>query len=101
MMIIAFIPFHRIEPMIYWLRTNVKYGGWLPVSLDAYYKYLDDAYVLVRKQVVSKINKQKPLIIMVDESTDKLHRLALDVVVDQTGFPKPILLDIKEMDKVN
>jgi hypothetical protein len=100
MLIIAMIPFNKIEKMVYWLGENVKYGGWLPRSPQAYYQYLNKAFDCVSEKVNESIKRNNPCCVIVDESTDKLHRPALDIVIKQSE-ERPILIDIIEMQRVN
>jgi hypothetical protein len=100
MLIICLIPFFRVEKMIYRLRDNVKNGGWLPACYKTYYNYLDETFNKVRHEVLKEVNKENTAVVIVDESTDRIKRPALDIILWQPSC-KPLLIDIKQMQRVN
>jgi hypothetical protein len=82
------------------LKDNVNNGGWLPSSCKTYYNYLKPAFDAVREKVEASIDKNIPCSIIIDESTDRLQRPALDIILKQADH-HPYLIDIIQMRRVN
>jgi hypothetical protein len=100
MLIVAIIPFFRISKMITFLKNNVRNGGWLPSSYVSYYRYLDLCYQKVKEKVLASIDIKRNCVVIVDESTDRLQRPAVDIIISQ-ALSQPKLIDIIQMEKVN